>query len=106
MENLTCRATCVFHEHPRWDSNGDGTLSFEEIFAPGGLLGYVAAHWCTGRPRELEPPPLQNGAAWFDFWDSDRDGTLDKTELHRALVKSTRLNARRASLPCFGWCGF
>ena len=38
------------------------------------------------------PPPISQKGAWFDFWDEDRSGELDKDECTRALIKTFKLS--------------
>lgn len=72
-----------------WDVNGDGYITYDEIFRPNyGFLAYVQQQY-AGRSAEYQPPPpLSDSFAWFTFWDTDRSNTLDKAEVHRALVKT------------------
>jgi len=83
----------------QWDLDGNGSLSFDEIVAKGGLYEYVAREaqqaevYCFDDTRSAEErvPSLKDTAEWFSFWDEDGNGTLDILEVHRALVKTFRL---------------
>ena len=76
----------------RWDKNGDGTISYHELFAADGLLAYARSR--RGGSRDGEPPPLSDGDAWFRFWDYDGSGDLTKNELRRALSKTFGLTGQ------------
>mmetsp|Transcript_19398 Transcript_19398/g.57673 ORF Transcript_19398/g.57673 Transcript_19398/m.57673 type:complete len:335 (-) Transcript_19398:37-1041(-) len=71
----------------RWDKNGDGTLTFDELFQRDGLVNYVRGAY-RGHREDGEPPPLSDPRGWFSFWDYDGSNSLDKAEIHRALVKT------------------
>jgi hypothetical protein len=76
----------------RWDPDGDGFIERWEMVRPGGLLDFVRRNF----PRDASPrpPPPSLAAApdrWFRHWDEDGDGTLDKDEVTRALVKTFQL---------------
>jgi len=72
----------------QWDTNGDGKISFEELTnSESGLIHYVRNNF--PRPR-IEMPILNrhNLSLWFDYWDEDKSGSLDKWEVTRALAKT------------------
>eukprot|EP00586_Coscinodiscus_wailesii_P019115 CAMPEP_0172516324 /NCGR_PEP_ID=MMETSP1066-20121228/275364_1 /TAXON_ID=671091 /ORGANISM="Coscinodiscus wailesii, Strain CCMP2513" /LENGTH=345 /DNA_ID=CAMNT_0013297757 /DNA_START=237 /DNA_END=1270 /DNA_ORIENTATION=- len=61
---------------------------------------YPAAHNNTPRPQHQQqyqqqhsnggpPPPLSQLSAWFEYYDRDRSGSLDKEELISALIQTT-----------------
>mmetsp|Transcript_13745 Transcript_13745/g.42570 ORF Transcript_13745/g.42570 Transcript_13745/m.42570 type:complete len:344 (+) Transcript_13745:1078-2109(+) len=85
----------------RWDRNGDGALSYEELLGPGGLLEYVRGG-LLGRAREREPPPLSRPTEWFSFWDYDGSGELDRAEVRRALVKTFNLEGDHERITTMG----
>jgi len=71
-----------------WDINGDGKLSFEELTnSESGLIYYVRHNFPS---PVVEVPSLNrhNLSVWFDYWDEDKSGTLDKWEVTRALAKT------------------
>lgn len=65
---------------------------------PNGLVSYVQSEFrwthdeqaCCGSPsRRREAPDIRRDRqGWFDFWDEDRSGTLDKQEIIRAFLKT------------------
>ena len=76
----------------RWDRNGDGGIQLLEFLdRREGILGYLMERY--GRGEERTPPPLTRGSLrdWFCFWDEDGSGSLDRSEVKRALTKTLRL---------------
>lgn len=75
----------------QWDSNRDGKISYAEFSHPQtGVIKYLASNY-SARPRPPPPDIRRYKEAWFDYWDEDRSGHLDKDEVSRALVKTFRL---------------
>lgn len=81
-----------------WDQDNSGYLAFHELTAPRGLVEYVTGAHVANKfapppPTEQPgPPALDDSAAWFRFWDEDHNGSLDRQEVHRALVKTFGLS--------------
>lgn len=77
-----------------WDQDGSGDLAFEELIAPNGLVHYVTgvqvAQSYVAR-KQQEAPALSDVQNWFNFWDEDYNGSLDKQEVQRALIKTFHL---------------
>eukprot|EP01063_Lacrimia_lanifica_P029000 TRINITY_DN434_c1_g2_i4.p1 TRINITY_DN434_c1_g2~~TRINITY_DN434_c1_g2_i4.p1 ORF type:complete len:317 (+),score=77.33 TRINITY_DN434_c1_g2_i4:53-1003(+) len=72
-----------------WDRWGNGI--FPDALPM--LLQFVLAHSprrrdAQGRTRQTAPSIVENKEAWFDYWDEDRSGALDRGETARALVKT------------------
>jgi Ca2+-binding EF-hand superfamily protein len=75
----------------QWDTNKDGTISFSEFSNPStGVMKYLSLHYAA-RPRPSPPDIRKEKDAWFDYWDEDHSGQLDKDEIARALVKTFQL---------------
>lgn len=75
----------------RWDSDGSGFVDENELMKPGGLVQYVAQVFAAvGRPPAI-PDIAVNKDTWFEFFDEDHSGSLDKEEVMRALVQTLRL---------------
>jgi Ca2+-binding EF-hand superfamily protein len=77
----------------RWDKDGSGEVDFAELCDQKiGLLVYVRAHFA--RVKGVPPPPLnpKNLEIWFAHWDEDGNGTLEKEEIVRALIKTFKLS--------------
>ena len=84
----------------RWDVNGDGYLTRDELLAPQGLVHTVRelfapqiARGTGGGGPPCGPPSISDKARWFDYWDSvatggDGSGTLEREEVVRALIKT------------------
>ena len=79
-----------------WDRDGDGTLGFDELMHPvNGLLAFVRSAFGKGGGGgggagggDAAAPDLRTQAlAWFDYFDEDHGGTLDKDEVVRAIIK-------------------
>eukprot|EP00638_Chattonella_subsalsa_P001381 CAMPEP_0117736952 /NCGR_PEP_ID=MMETSP0947-20121206/2242_1 /TAXON_ID=44440 /ORGANISM="Chattonella subsalsa, Strain CCMP2191" /LENGTH=110 /DNA_ID=CAMNT_0005552353 /DNA_START=427 /DNA_END=759 /DNA_ORIENTATION=+ len=58
----------------------------EELVSDEGLINYVT---CVFPYQNDQVPDLRtNMRAWFEFWDKDQSGSLDKWEVVRALSKT------------------
>ncbi len=73
----------------RWDALGEGFVTKEALVAtPGGLLEYVSKHY-SGRMRDYRNVPhVTEKFKWFQYWDEDGSGSLEKDEVVRALIKT------------------
>lgn len=62
------------------------------------MLPYLQSKY----PHNPRPPPpdiSKDKLGWFTYWDEDRSGQLDKSEVARALIKTLRLlNIDRSAL--------
>lgn len=78
---------------PRWDKDGSGEIDFGELCDPKiGLLVYVRSHFAR---KKREPPPkleMRNLEIWFTYWDDSDNGSLEKEEILRALIKTFSLS--------------
>lgn len=78
---------------PRWDTDGSGEIDFQELCDPKvGLLVYCRSHMAR---KKRDPPPkltLSNLEIWYQYWDEDDNGCLNKEEIIRALVKTFNLS--------------
>lgn len=81
-----------------WDQDNSGDLAFHELTAPKGLVEYVTGAHIVGKfappPERVSTPPpaLHDTVAWFQYWDEDHNGSLDRQEVHRALCKTFSLS--------------
>lgn len=87
------RLTKVLATHwHQWDPDGDGTIAMEEFIKPViGLQAYIINSLATTRrevARKVPPSLDRNPRAWFEHWDRDRNGTLNRDEMRRAMVRS------------------
>jgi Ca2+-binding EF-hand superfamily protein len=56
------------------------------------------------RHAEAECPDIQQSArAWFEFFDEDGNGTLNKGEVTRALIKTFRLRSGALGVHSAHW---
>mmetsp|Transcript_30151 Transcript_30151/g.54818 ORF Transcript_30151/g.54818 Transcript_30151/m.54818 type:complete len:457 (-) Transcript_30151:131-1501(-) len=81
------------HWH-EWDPDGDGTITLQEFVAPErGLRDWILKHLHQFRV-DLQPLPSavpsldRNPREWFHYWDRDANGSLDKEEVVRALIRT------------------
>lgn len=81
-----------------WDINNDGYLSFTELLGTGGLLQHIHKNfqkkWAKANlERDQESLVLdydkESWESWFEYWDTDRSGALEREEVVRGLIKST-----------------
>jgi hypothetical protein len=80
-----------------WDASGDGSIAFQEFIDPiSGLKSFILTNYNIFK-RDKEAisqalrsiPPLDSKPReWFDFWDNNRNGTLERIEMTRALIKT------------------
>eukprot|EP01039_Chlorochromonas_danica_P007076 gene7076-7826_t len=78
---------------PTWDKDRSGKISYEEFAHPtSGVVAYLSANY-PERPTPRNDPPdiTKNKSTWFDYWDEDRSGNLDRDELTRAFIKTFKL---------------
>lgn len=75
----------------KWDKDGNGNISIDEFCDPkSGVMAYLLEVYPTN-PRPPPPDILKNKKEWFNYWDEDCSGSLDKDEMGRALVKTFKL---------------
>merc|ERR1712124_183560 len=82
------------HWH-EWDPDGDGSISLQEFLSPNrGLKEYIMKHLgelkkdsVKARPDEV-PNLDTHPREWFEYWDKDGSGTLERDEAIRAMIKS------------------
>ena len=108
LEALRAQIRCDWHAIERqlpkmwrkWDINGDGYVEKNELVSRGGLIEYVTKHFPRRTERERPPPPSIARAPneWFEYWDEDDSGELEKEEVVRALIKTFGLGQDMPSL--------
>ena len=76
----------------QWDKDGNGYIERNELLEPQGLAAYVRTAFHKSE-RELIPEISTNRTGWFEYWDEDCSGSLDKEEVVRALLKTLKLTA-------------
>lgn len=88
----------------QWDPDGDGTVSMQEfIIQETGLRDWVLRNMqklqttdqeqgVTDMKRipALDKQPMQ----WFDHWDRNRNGQLERDEIVRALIRPSAWTSR------------
>jgi Ca2+-binding EF-hand superfamily protein len=80
--------TDVDHLWSRWDKDGDGTISYIEFADPhSGVLAYLMTNY-PANPRPPPPDLIRSPGEWFYYWDEDKNSSLSKAEVTRALAKS------------------
>ena len=76
----------------KWDPDGSGTISKNEFLDPTrGVLAYLQQNYPLNVTFSPPPSIKQDKGAWFDFWDEDKSGSLDKGEVARALIKTFKV---------------
>lgn len=77
-----------------WDPDGDGVIALSEFTHPlTGLKSFLVQNYNIFRKEResnhTEIPALDsNPKEWFDYWDNNRNATLERMELGRALIKT------------------
>jgi Ca2+-binding EF-hand superfamily protein len=80
-----------------WDKDRNGTISYEEFADKNsGVLAYLLKTY-PKNPRPEPPNLIENYHTWFEYWDEDNSGSLDKSEITRALIKTFRMYDMSAS---------
>ena len=72
----------------RWDSNGDGELTFQEF--TNNVLPYLIDHF--KKCSEERIPNINNAQKWFAYFDEDNSGELSQAEVVRAIIKTFKLS--------------
>merc|ERR1712098_284946 len=69
--------------------DGDGTIDQSELIA---MARYIRAR--LPRSDDAPIPDVSNDKdGWFEYFDEDHSGTLEKGEVIRALIKTFRLSS-------------
>merc|ERR1712146_344894 len=71
----------------QWDSDSSGYIERNELLDPQGLAAYVRSAFARSS-ADAGPPDIRNKDAWYEFWDEDHSGSLEKEEVVRALLDS------------------
>jgi len=75
----------------QWDKDGNGSISYEEFADENtGIFAYLMKNY-PANPRPDPPNLIEDYEGWFDYWDEDNSGSLDKAEVMRALIKTFRM---------------
>lgn len=82
--------------HNNYNNNGQqqqppyGTTNAPPTYYSASAYSHTAAH--AGNSSQGPPPPLSDLNRWFDYYDRDRSGSLDREELVNALVRTYQSN--------------
>ena len=79
-----------------WDTSGDASIELGEFIDPlSGLKAFLVKNYNVFRKnanevsKSKEVPSLDSHPKeWFEYWDNNNSGTLERIELARALVKT------------------
>jgi len=82
----------------RWDTNGDGSLSYEEMMAEDGLVSYARGFLPKPQDYSKIPDIRREKRKWFTFWDVDKNGRLSQEEVIRAVLKTLRREGSPSSI--------
>jgi Ca2+-binding EF-hand superfamily protein len=88
-----------------WDPDGDGSITLSEFVRPGkGLRDWIIKHRSMLLSAEMEqganaflnkiPALDRHPRHWFQFWDKDASGTLEREELVRSLIRTFCVDER------------
>jgi hypothetical protein len=77
----------------QWDTDGSGFIEQRELLAEQGLAAYVRQAFVAHGGRGPIPDIRSDKSGWFTYWDEDGNGSLDKEEVVRALLKTLRLGS-------------
>merc|ERR1711937_670602 len=74
-----------------WDPNGDGDVDIDEFLRPeDGLREYVIRNCADFKKPafDVSQVPLMEAhpVQWFEYWDRDGGGSLDREEFTRAML--------------------
>lgn len=87
----------------KWDPDGGGTISIQEFIKPqNGLQAWILASLVRNScvPLSHMPPNLErNPREWFEHWDDDDSGALEKDEILRALARTFCITEDGAPIP-------
>lgn len=81
----------------QWDSDRSGYIERHELLHPQGLAAYVRSAFALSS-AEAGPPDVRNKDAWYEFWDEDHSGSLEKEEVVRALLKTLKMTSDPAAV--------
>ena len=56
----------------QWDTDGNGSIEYAELFAPQGLAVYVQQHFLTQGQVAAAPDLESDQMGWFSYWDEDK----------------------------------
>ncbi len=75
----------------KWDGDRSNSVSMAEFLDPvNGVIAYLKTHYAPTAPTRPMPDIRKDKRGWFEYWDEDRTGSLDKSEVCRALIKTFR----------------
>jgi len=81
----------------KWDKDKSGSISLQEFVDPvNGVIPYMRANFAPHVAIKPMPDITNDKHGWFNYWDEDSTGSLDKTEVCRALIKTLRQVDRQA----------
>jgi len=80
-----------------WDPSGDGDIDVDEFLRPeDGLREFIIRNFADFKKPafDISQVPLMetHPVQWFEYWDRDGGGTLDREEFTRAMVKTFCVN--------------
>jgi len=81
-----------------WDTDRDGSLSYDEMMAEHGLVSYARKFLPKPLDYSKIPDIRREKRKWFLFWDEDKNGRLSKEEVIRALLKTLRRDSSPSSI--------
>jgi len=76
----------------QWDKDRSGFIEESEALQTGGLLDFVREVFAMSESRPDSIPDMRHDKdGWYRYWDEDGDGSLDREEVLRALLKTLKL---------------
>jgi len=82
----------------QWDVDGSGFIERHELLASPNGLALSVPRLFPPTVRGTMPNMRTDKSAWYDFFDEDHSGSLEREEVVRALIKTLGLSTNQAKV--------